>query len=218
MMIEMTKEFAEMCVRYVDGELSFEEENDVLAMCERSPEHYRHLALAMIERRRVGQLLAEIDGLSVACDEPLLSTAEVSPDGEQRASTKAWMWLAVFAASLLCGAVLGYGIRGFDGARPGDDLKIAAVPELDMEKSAVPATTDSDKSERLSNDLGGEETLVNLARHLKPTPTLDEQAVRMLTDNGVDVQRHSHVFLFEVSDGRQLAIPAEFTFLRTDAR
>ena len=79
-------------------------------------------------------------------------------------------------------------------------------------QNAIPTTIVSNPS------LRDEETLVSLANHLKPTPTLNEETVQMLKENGLLVDRRNHIFLFEAADGYQIAIPAEFTLLRSESK
>jgi hypothetical protein len=237
-MIDMPMSFAQQCSRFADNELTTDEENLLLASCERNPDRYRQLALAMVERRRIGQLLAEVNDLSSTGDWANVSvdttTCVQSGSANPAAShhqniLKAFIQIGVFAASLLVGIIVGYGTgRRFpndavtssavtmvpvNDSEPIDGVASSETPDanLPVGRSVGDATVNGDAAQ-------SDETLVTLARRLKPTPTLDDQAVRALLDNGVDVERHNHVFLFDVSDGRQLAIPAEFTVLRTGPR
>lgn len=221
MMNDVSKDFVDLCARFVDGELSPEEENRVLATCEQYPEHYRRLALAMIERRRINQFLAGCDDFIVTTDSAVTSVADAtSPEKawSQRRAKGASTWLVMLAASLLMGAFVGYGARGFSVTEPDEVSDVAEIVDRENAPSERAIEPNPIEVARPSDDAIVEETFVNLARRLKPTPTLDDKAVRLLTDNGVDVERHKHVFLFDVSDGRQVAIPAEFTVLRTSSR
>lgn len=225
-MVEKTNDFSDLCSRFVDGELSHKEENHVLAMCEQFPEHYRTLALAIVEDRRIGQLLKDGDGSDGMLDQPgfwAADSGEIPNRIVKRSKRSRWLPITALAGCLLAGIAVGYGVRGLGAAGPNASSDVAATTGPEGEQSilsTIDATKNADPKEPgfLESELNGKDSFVSLARQLKPTHTLDDQAVRLLTNNGVDVRRHRHVFLFDVSDGRQLAIPAEFTFLSTSSR
>jgi len=222
-MNEMKNDFTVLCARLVDGELSDVEENQVLAMCEQFPDNYRRLALAMVERRRIGQILADVDGLTGNCDQHKGHHSGVSQAIGDQSRPATWMRATALAASLLAAVAVGYGVRDFNADEPSAAGNVAAVTgrEIDLPilpNVDLPEGSDAKDPESPTSEADEKESFVNLAQQLKPTPTLDDQTVRLLSNNGVDVRRHRHVFLFDVSDGRQLAIPAEFTFLSTSSR
>ena len=224
--------FAEMCGRFADGELPHDEQNLLLAACEQQPERYRELALAMVERRRMAELLedfADVEQVTAVAPMPITKVGYASKERAAGSGVSTRSWLATLAASLLLGVVVGLGTARLEfGPSPQSTSSVAQQEVEDADDLAAAQESFADaqlrddsfvaEADSAVNPFENQETLVSLARELKPNPTLDAQTVRLLNDSGVNVERHNHVFLFDISDGRRLAIPAEFTVLRSGSR
>ena len=236
---------SENCWRFVDGELTTTEENDFLARCEAEPAGYRQLALALVEQRRLAAMLSQLrDDQQTQIPLPITKSSYL-PTAKQPASRWATRWMFSLAASLLIGLFLGYAIPFSGDSQSGlkPDFKpdsgslvseqqpdtnsqivgvqdhLPAYPNADPNADgSLPIRSVASGHTPLDDYWDDEETLVSLARELKPRPTLDEETVHLLRDNGLNVNRHQHVFLFEMSDGSRLAVPAEFTFLSSSPR
>lgn len=233
-MTDRNNPFSERCWRFVDGELNVEQENAFVASCEAEPDCYRELALALIERNRLAEMLADLNSPAEPNQPAPVTKAGYKPmvakGNHQENSNAMWRWLPTLAATLLIGMFVGYAsphplkdvpvnnsVPDSIAASEDDDearttSKLASpAPRMNTANTVQPAVA----SERMLQD---EETLISLARRLKPTPTLNDQTVQMLRDSGLSVDRRNHIFLFEAADGYQIAIPAEFTFLRSDSK
>ena len=70
--------------RFIDGELSIDEENDALIQCEINPDLWRTLAVAMVEQRRLAAALSPVnqDIKPIA-----LTAAEANADGANAAAS-----------------------------------------------------------------------------------------------------------------------------------
>lgn len=242
-MNEASKKLMTMCSLMADGELTVEEEAKLLAACEQDPDGYRMLALSLVEHRRMALALRDWAEEESLLNAPLPVVKETYPSSEksQQRSESRWGWLSAIAASLIVGVIVGYSsIRFSDDyatenisslagnrivSKSSDGNPTTDVPpssESVAESQQMPGVASHDLKDHapayVSNPFDDQETLVSLARELKPQPTLDDQAIRLLSDSGIQVERHNHVFLFDMSDGQRLAIPAEFTVLRSNSR
>src|SRR6056297_3285524 len=95
------------CWRFVDGELNPEQESAFLASCEAEPDRYRELALALVERKRLTEMLAgfhsHIDGDQALPDTQIgCNPNRVKSKTDSKSTTK-WVALPTIAAILLFG-------------------------------------------------------------------------------------------------------------------
>jgi hypothetical protein len=225
--------------RLADGELDIESQNDILAKCEAAPDGYRIIALAFIENMRIANLLNDLDSTSdpsdashIGCSLPQTQTQTLpqtvapikKPNVDTAARSRAWQrgaWLCSIAASLTIGILIG--VRSPDPSDPRGGAAVnSSAPIVDSTNASLPAMNPVPQNEMLANRPRAratapynQQTLTSLARELKPQPTLDDEAINLLRDNGLRVDRASHLFVFEMPDGNQLAVPAEFTFVRS---
>lgn len=163
--------------RWVDGQISREEERELLADCERHPGQWRRVALAFIEERAMAREFSE--QFKGALAPP--SSAAAMPSKESKpapaahgaswiASARVQMWCAV-AASLLLGLLVG---NTFDW-RSGSDPSAASPstfaensPRTSMQRPVYPVGGAPQMVEYIPDGARGERYQL---------PILDEQMV-----------------------------------------
>lgn len=245
--------------RFVDGELSPQQEDDFLAACEAQPERYRSLALSFVEARRWSQALRD-EPLNLAIQQrsqtsqPPQQSQRVSASHPAAVDRRGWTrWLSGLAAALLIGAFTGYLAapaklsNQLGPANPPSDAPTKLAQQtsspntrplengpldngpLDNDQQASPSEQPADvtaaadnlanaaqpEMNRVSNrqplgSLGDRQTLAKLVRHLEPQPMFPQSTVEQLASDGVMVDQSTRLFLIELPDGQQLALPAQF--------
>lgn len=209
-------EFDLRLARFVDGELSAIEEDQLLLQCEQRPELYRDLALALVEERRWGMQLA---GGEVPTVLPVAKTVEEAPAAGRR-----W-WSVGLAASLLFGTCVGYWFarplqsgsqenEGLFVQQNGDDRSLDLRQPPDLQQQQPTSLPDQSNVPTQLVDYSGDQQLARLVRELSPGPAFSEDGMRQLVDEGVSVDQQSAIYVLEMSDGRRLAVPTQFIKFR----
>jgi len=235
--------------RFVDGELTPQQEDDFLAACEAQPERYRLLALSFVEARRWSQALRE-EPLSLAFQQHSRRSSSSRMASDRHPSLL--RWLSGLAAALLIGAFTGYLVAPVKTSNPlgsanspsdaetrlaqqsnSPNIKPLNNGQLDdgpqvgtsQQPGAVAASADNlanttlpDMNQAMNNasnpqplgSLGDRQTLAKLVRHLEPQPVFPQSTVEQLATDGVMVDQSTRLFLIELPDGQQLALPAQF--------
>ncbi|XZE55407.1 hypothetical protein SH139x_001418 [Planctomycetaceae bacterium SH139] len=240
--------------RFVDGELSPQQEDDFLAACEAQPERYRSLALSFVEARRWSQALRE-GPLSFAIKQQPQPPQKLQPIAASRPAAVdrlSWTrWLSGLAAALLIGAFTGYlaapvktsyplspvntpsdaptrlaqqtdspntkpldhgpqtGASDQPPAAPASANNLANASLPDTNQDTHQAVNRAPNRQPLGS-LGDRQTLAKLVRHLEPQPMFPQSTVEQLASDGVMVDQSTRLFLIELPDGQQLAVPAQF--------
>lgn len=102
--------------RFIDGELSIDDENDAIIQCEINPDLWRGLALSMVEQRRLAVALSSADKsnqatVSLPSTSNATSNASGSRVGAERSPRISWRTAASIAA------VIGFSVFAFAAGR-----------------------------------------------------------------------------------------------------
>lgn len=220
---ESDERFAWQLALFVDSELSSEEESLLLAWCERDPAKYRDLALALVERKRLQEAFAECPGWDALAEAFPLGKPQEQVEEKNAALGgqvlgqrfeqvwgSRWSWLGGLAASLLIGFGLGYGVL----RDRMDEQLMSPIEIANLDHS-------TDKVDPLVGDRvfpDNPETLVRFIREMEQQSFLPDEVVRELDADGVQLEPRSSLFVFDLPDGRRVAVPAQITNVSNRSR
>lgn len=187
--------------RLAAGELSIDEENDVLIACEADPRHWRAVALAHIEFRQLSSVL-DVEGDSLV-DNGTTKVSQRDPTlsgSERRRNSLA---LVCAAAASLAFAVITAGMAGYwAGAQPNETTLANAADErpLVVEVTHSVPTTSEPIGAVASNPAMPE---LGQWRH----PLINDRTRLVLRDLGLDVQEDLEIHVVDLDDGSTVALP-----------
>jgi hypothetical protein len=107
------------------------------------------------------------------------------------------------AASLAIGFIVGYGVmRDREDEKPVSPIDVATMDR--PAENVAPFVGD-----RVFPD--SPETLVRFVREMEQQSLLPDEVVRELDAGGVQLEPRSSLFVFDLPDGRRVAVPAQIT-------
>lgn len=163
--------------RFAAGELGRNDEARFLARCESEPAHWRTVALACAEHRRLGRLLQSqrTHGVPASAAMPMTGSALRMP---QRL-----LALAAAVALLVAGSGIGYRLGLAERSAPQPVEIAAAGPQPPLDPAIA-------------------EQLATFTR-----PLLPEAAAAVLREAGIDVREEPVVYVVDGSNGERWAVP-----------
>jgi hypothetical protein len=209
-----TEKFELLVMRLVDGELSPQEEDDLLVSCELEPDRYREVALAFWEDRRLAAGLAKATrGEDIPAVAALPSGGLKRTEKATAGSAPRWpLWLTGLAASLLIGAFIGYTSAPSAGIGGGAEPPRVAEPTTPEPPGPERAFAQRNRASGppVRNISEHPQQLRELVRQLEPEPVFPQDTLAELARDGVRVNQSTELFLIELPGNRHLALPAQF--------
>jgi hypothetical protein len=204
--------------RWVDGDISRDEERELLADCDRHPGQWRRVALAFVEERAMSREFATEFGTEVRLQTKteIRSTDEPTPTvtaASWLASRRVQQWCAI-AASLLLGVVVGNSMNWNWPSAPQPIASNHNSPTPSHRSAPTAGTSmveyipDQSRGERYHMPLLDEQQIpahfFDANVELTGLPPEFEQLLRL---HGIELQGRRHWKSFEFNEGEVIVIP-----------
>jgi hypothetical protein len=201
--------------RWVDGQISRDEERELLADCDRHPGQWRRVALAFIEERAMSREFASEFSAEVrlAAKSPVKSSETgpvVASAGPWLASRQVQQWCAI-AATLLLGLFVGNSLN-WQWPAANDPLPHPAVPGMGQNELVsspmVEYIPDQSHGERYQMPLLDERTAPAhyFDKEVEITG-LPPEFIQMLKESGIEIRCLRDFKSYEINESEMIVIP-----------
>lgn len=201
--------------RWVDGQVTREEERELLADCDRHPGQWRRVALAFVEERAMSREFASEFGLEVREGTKAASKAVESKPAETSsaswlASRQVQQWCAI-AATLLLGLFVGNSFNWqwpgasdhftYNPVEPGRSTELVSSPMVEY-------TPDPSRDERYRMPLIDERSAPAhyFDREVELTG-LPPEIVQMLKESGIEIRCLRDFKSYQINEGEMIVVP-----------
>lgn len=208
--------------RLVDGELSVENQQELLKACDAMPEQqgWRRIALAFLENQIWGSCLHEFSAHSMPVENDEVSIAR--QPGIRRAVM--WPWFSI-AAGLLVGLLSGWTILQLAPKIPTSQIAVANAPTTNPEVATQPRLELGGMEPLMAVDVKGADGQLRQIPVFHPDAApglpmfsgqsqLSPEFIRQLESRGYTFDRQRLYYRLPLDDGREVIIPSDRFQLR----